>query len=47
MDTEWTNVYCFLECDWSTGMFQPLWLADGFVTGYIDLLKIGQEGSSI
>ena len=41
VDAEWTDVKCFMECDWSASMFQPLWLAEGFVTGYDHLLKIG------
>ena len=39
MDAEWTDVYCFTEYDWSTDIFQPFWLSDGFVTGYNHSIK--------
>ena len=39
MNAEWMDVYCFIEYDWSTDMFQPFWLSDGFVTGYNHSIK--------
>ena len=39
MDAKWTDVYYFIEYDWSTDMFQSFWLSDGFVTGYNHSIK--------
>ena len=39
VDAKWTDVYYFIECDWSTNMFQSFWLSDGFVTRYNHSIK--------